>query len=145
MADPLTVIGAVASTVQIIDVLTKAVSALDTLRAQWQSSDIALLSLTSQLGALSAALSKIQEWMQSGIEEMHHQLVIDLSNSITCCKMLATKLYAEINDLQKAPGGSLLTTAKARFVFKRSGVGELQNMVDRQTAALTLLLTACNR
>ena len=140
MADPLTVIGAVASTVQII-----AVSALDTLRAQWQSSDIALLSLTSQLGALSAALSKIQEWMQSGIEEIHHQLVMDLSTSITCCKMLATKLYAEINDLQRAPDGSLLTTAKARFVFKRSGIGELQNMVDRQTAALTLLLTACNR
>jgi hypothetical protein len=145
MADPLTVLGAIASSIQIIDVLTKATSILDTLCAQWQSSDIALLSLTSQLGALSAALSKIHEWMESGVEEVHHQLVMDLNTSINCCKMLATKLYSEISDLQKTPGGSLLTTAKARFVFKRSGIGELQSMVDRQIAALTLLLTACNR
>jgi hypothetical protein len=145
MADPLTVLGAIASSVQIIDVLTKATSMLDTLRVQWQSSDIALLSLTSQLGALSAALSKIQEWMESGVEEVHHQLVMDLDTSISCCKMLATKLYSEISDLQKAPGGSLLTTAKTRFMFKRRGIGELQSMVDRQIAALTLLLTACNR
>ena len=145
MADPLTVFGAIASSIQIIDVLTKATSILDTLRVQWQSSDIALLSLTSQLGALSAALSKVQEWMESGVEEVHHQLVMDLNTSINCCKMLATKLYSEISDLQKAPGGSLLTTAKARFTFKRGGIGELQSMVDRQIAALTLLLTACNR
>lgn len=145
MADPLTIVGAVASTIQIIDVLTKAISVLDTLRAQWQSSDFALLSLTSQLGALSAALSKIQEWMESGSEEVHHQLIMDLSTSISCCKMLATKVYSEISDLQRAPGGSMLSTAKARFMFKRSGIGELQKMMDRQTAALTLLLTACNR
>lgn len=145
MADPLTIFGAVASTVQIIDVLTKAASVLETLRAQWQSSDIALLSLTSQLAALSTALSKIQEWMESGIEEIHHQLTMDLTTALNCCEILATRVYAEIGNLQKAPSGSLLTTAKARFLFKRSGIGELQSMIDRQTAALTLLLTACNR
>jgi hypothetical protein len=145
MADPLTVIGAVASTVQIIDVLTKAASVLDTLRVQWQSSDIALLSLTSQLGALSAALGKIQEWMETGIEEIHHQLTMDLNTTLNCCNMLATMVHTEICHLQKSPGGSLLTTAKARFLFKRSGIGELQNMIDHQTATLTLLLTACNR
>jgi guanine nucleotide-binding protein G(i) subunit alpha len=137
MADPLTVLGAFASTVQIIDVLTKAASVLDTLRVQWQSSDIALLSLTSQLGALSAALGKIQE--------THHQLTMDLNTTLNCSRLLATKVHNEISHLQRTPGGSLLTTAKARFLFKRSGIGELQNMIDRQTATLTLLLTACNR
>jgi hypothetical protein len=145
MADPLTVLGAFASTVQIIDVLTKAASVLDTLRVQWQSSDIALLSLTSQLGALSAALGKIQEWIESGTEETHHQLTMDLNTTLNCSRLLATKVHNEISHLQRTPGGSLLTTAKARFLFKRSGIGELQNMIDRQTATLTLLLTACNR
>ena len=145
MADPLTIIGGVASTVQIIDVLTKAVAVLNTLHAQWQSSDFALLSLTSQLGALSAALSKIQDWMLGANDEVHHQLVMDLNTSINCCKMLAAKVYSEISDLQGGNDGKMLATAKARFLFRRSGVGELQNMIDRQTAALTLLLTACNR
>lgn len=145
MADPLTIFGAVASTVQIIDVLAKSIAALDTLRTQWQTSDIALLSLTSQLSALSAALSKIQEWMESGVEEMHYQLVMDLNAAITCCKVLSAKVYAEISDLQNGNGAKMLAAAKARFLFRRNGVGELQSMIDRQTGALTLLLTACNR
>lgn len=145
MPDPLTLIGGVASTIQILDILTKAISALDTLRTQWLTSDIALLSLTSQLGALSAALSKIHEWMQSGSAEVHHQLAMDLSTSISCCEMLATRVYRGISDLQKAPGGSMLSIAKARFVFRRSGIGEVQGMIDRQVAVLTLLLAACNR
>jgi hypothetical protein len=139
------IFGAVAGVISIIDVLSKSISALDGLRSQWQSSDIALLSLATQLGALNAALGKIREWMESGIEEMHHQLAMDLKNSMDCCKMLATKVYGEISDLQKAPGGAMLSTAKARFMFRRNGLGELQSMIDRQTSALTLLLTACNR
>lgn len=145
MADPLTVIGAVASTVQILDVLAKAASALETLRVQWNSSDIALLTLESQLGAFRAALTKIQAWLDSGIEAAHHQLTIDLNSTLNCCKLLATQVHGQINNLQKAPGGSLLPTSKARFLFKRSGINELQNMIDRQTTTLTLLLTACNR
>lgn len=42
-------------------------------------------------------------------------------------------------------GGSMLSIAKARFVFRRSGIGEVQGMIDRQVAVLTLLLAACNR
>jgi hypothetical protein len=144
MADPISIFGAMAGVIQIIDILSKSIAALDDLRSQWQSSDLALLSLTTQLTALSAALAKIQEWMASSVEELHHQLVMDLKSSIDCCDVLAAKVYSEISDLQKAPGGTLLLTAKARFTFRRNGLGQLQIMIDRQTSALTLLLTACN-
>ncbi|KAK7182788.1 hypothetical protein PSPO01_11127 [Paraphaeosphaeria sporulosa] len=144
LADPLTIFGA-ASAGQIIDILTKAVSVLDTLRVQWQNSDIALLSLTSQLGALSIALGKIQEWMESDSEEVHHQLTMDLETAHDCCNTLANKVYHEVGNLQKSPGGSLRTTAKARFLSKKSGIGELKSMIDLHVVTLTLLLTACNR
>jgi hypothetical protein len=145
MADPISVLGAVAGVIQIIDVLGKSISGLDNLRSQWQSSDLALLSLQAQLGALSAALTKIQEWTESGDEEIHHQLVMDLKISMDCCKVLASKVYEDISDLQKTKGGTLVLMAKARFMFRRNGLGELQSMIDRQTSALTLLLSACNR
>jgi hypothetical protein len=97
------------------------------------------------LGALNAALVKIHEWQESGVAELHHQLDMDLKCSLDCCHILASKVYGEIADLEKAPGGTLLKTAKARLTFKRSGLSELQIMMDRQTLALNLLLTACNR
>lgn len=145
MVDPISIFGATASVISIIDVLSKSISLLDNLRSQWKTADLALLSLTSQLGALNAALVKIHEWTESGVDELHHQLVMDLKSSIDCCHILASKVHGEITDLQRAPGGALLATAKARFTFKRNGMSELQSMIDRQTSALTLLLTACNR
>lgn len=106
---------------------------------------MALLSLNSQLSALRAALGKIKEWMEIGVDELHHQLVLDLGTSITCCEMLVSKIYGIVMNLQKTSNGKLATAAKARFLFKSSEMTGLQNMIDRQTSALTLLLTACNR
>lgn len=141
------ILGAAASVVSIIDVLSRTIVTIQGLRSQWKDSDIALLSLTSQLAALSAALAKIQEWMESGIADssLHHQLVIDLQCSIDCCRLLASKIYGELSELQTRPDGTLPMTDKAKFVFKSGGMVELQNMIDRQISALNLLLTACNR
>lgn len=145
MADPISILGATASVITIIDVLSKSLGLLDTIRSQWNAADLALLSLTSQLGALNAALVKIHEWQESDVAELHHQLDMDLKCSLDCCHVLASKVYEEVVGLEKAPGGTLLRTAKARLAFKRNALSELQSMIDRQTSALNLLLTACNR
>jgi hypothetical protein len=145
MADPLTILGATASAITIIEVLSKSISALDGLRTQWNTADYSLLSLTSQLRALNAALFKIDEWQHSGSSELHHQLVSDLNSSLECCHILASKMQEEIADLQKGPSGALFRSSKAKLTFKKTGLSELQGMVDRQTSTLTLLLTACNR
>jgi len=145
MADPISIFGAAASVISIIDVLARTIGTIHSLMGQWNDADLALLSLTSQLAALRAALEKIKEWMEDGIDELHHQLVLDLGTSINCCQMLASKIYSELAELQKSPSGSLATAAKAKFLLKSNGMTELQSMIDRQTSSLTLLLTACNR
>jgi len=145
MADPFSILGATASVLSIIDVLAKTISTIHSLRGQWKEADLALISLTSQLAALRAALEKIKEWMGSGSAELHHQLVLDLGGSIECCQLLASKIYSELAELQRADNGMLRTGAKASFLFKSSEMKDLQKMIDRQTAVLTLLLTACNR
>jgi len=145
MPDPITIIGAAASVVTIVEVLAKTISTIHGLKGRWKDADIALLSLASQLTALKAALAKIREWMENAVEEMHYQLVMDLESSIKCCQILSSRLYEELAEVEKYSGGTLSTGGKANFVLKSSGMAELQNMIDRQTSALTLLLTACNR
>jgi hypothetical protein len=145
MADPISIIGATASVLSIIDVLAKTIGALHSLRDQWKDADMALQSLNTQLSALRAALEKIKEWMESDVDELHHQLVLDLGTSITCCEMLASKIYDISMNLQKTSNGELATAANARFPFKKSEMMGLQSMVYRQTSVLTLLLMACNR
>jgi hypothetical protein len=66
MADPLTIIGTVASVGAIIDLLSKSISTIRELQAQWQDADLASLSLGSQMGVLRVALTKIQEWIETG-------------------------------------------------------------------------------
>lgn len=145
MADPLTIFGSAASVLNTIDILAKASKAILELRNQWKDADMTLLNLTSQLNALRAALAKIKKWMESSVDETHHQLIMDLEVSLQCCQLLATRIDAEIGELPKLDDGTLRAGSKAKFIFKSSGIADLQSMIDRQTSALTLLLTACNR
>lgn len=145
MADPLTIFGSVASVLSIIDVLTRVSQGLIDLRSQWKGADVALLSLHSQIRSLRAALVKINQWMKRDVEEVHHQLIMDLEASLQCCQVLADTVDSEVAQLLKKPDGTLLRASKARFWLKSNGLAEVQTMIERQTSALTLLLTACNR
>jgi guanine nucleotide-binding protein G(i) subunit alpha len=128
MADPLTIIGAAASVAGIVELLGKTVGVLHTLHSRWKEADFTFINLIAQLTALKAALSKLQEWMDTDMDEPHHQLVMD----------------SEVEDLQQNSGTGLDAQNKIKLVVKNGTLEELQKMVDRQTSALTLLLTACN-
>ncbi|OBT69586.1 hypothetical protein VE03_00846 [Pseudogymnoascus sp. 23342-1-I1] len=144
MVDPLTILGAAASISSIVDLLGKTVSTLQTLHSRWKEADFTFINLIAQLIALKAALSKLQEWMDTEVDEPHHQLVMDLDASVTCCRMLVRRMDSEVEDLQQKSGTGLDAQSKIKLLIKNGTLEELQKMVDRQTGALTLLLTVCN-
>jgi guanine nucleotide-binding protein G(i) subunit alpha len=144
MADPLTIIGAAASVVQIVEVLAKTLSRLSELNERWKQADYTFINLIVQLTALKAALNKLQEWMDADIDETHHQLVMDLELSIKCCRMLIDKMDSEVSELHQSADNGLNSQGKIKLMIKNSKLEELQKMVERQTNALTLLLTVCN-
>jgi guanine nucleotide-binding protein G(i) subunit alpha len=144
MADPLTIIGAASSVASIVELLGKTVSVLHTLHSRWKEADFTFINLIAQLTALKAALSKLQEWMGTDMDEPHHQLVMDLEASVTCCRMLVHRIDSQVEDLQQNSGTGLDALNKIKLVVKNGTLEELQKMVDRQTSALTLLLTVCN-
>jgi guanine nucleotide-binding protein G(i) subunit alpha len=147
MADPLAIIGTVASVAGIIEVLAKTVSTLHKLHSRWKQADFIFINLVAQLTALKAALTRLEEWMSTGLTERqnpHHQLVMDLEVSITCCRMLTHKMDAEISELYRNTENVLDAQSKVKLMVKNGTLEELQKIVERQTGALTLLLTVYN-
>lgn len=82
--------------------------------------------------------------MDTNVDELHHQLVMDLEASVTCCNMLVQRMDFEVENLQQKSETELDSQTKVRLLIKNGTLEELQKMVDRQTGALTLLLTVCN-
>jgi membrane-bound ClpP family serine protease len=144
MADPITIIGAAGAVANIIDVLGKTINALRELHNRWKEADFIFINLIAQLTALKAALNQIQEWIDSDVVEPYHQLVMDLEVSVSCCRMLIDKMDSQVSELSRKADYTLESKSKMTLIVKSGTLEELQKMVERQTIALTLLLSACS-
>ncbi|KAK0664639.1 putative guanine nucleotide-binding protein alpha-2 subunit [Cercophora samala] len=142
MADPLSIVGAVGSVAGIIDVLTRSISAIATLRSQYKDADLLFMNLTSQLGVLRTGLVKIAEWAETE-PEPHYQLKMDLDSVILCCQILASKLDSHLESLHQGRV-RLSSLGKLKLALNGPNIDAIQKMLGQQTATLTLLLAACN-
>jgi hypothetical protein len=144
MAEVLAVVGSIGAILNIIDATNKAIMAIHNLCAQWQNADLVVLSLASQLSAFKAALRRIQTWLDSEVPAAHHQLVMDLDETLSFCNILAIKidaLSAEWESLLEDPRN---IASRWKVTVGSKGLDNVLVLVERQTSALTLLLTACN-
>jgi guanine nucleotide-binding protein G(i) subunit alpha len=137
-------VGNADAAISIIDALSRTINTIRGLQEQWKDAEFTFLNLIGQLTALKAALGRIKEWSESEAAEGHHQLTIDMDISINCCQKLVGKVETILSDLARGPEGTLKRSAKTKFLSRRSVINDLQRMIERQTNALTLLLTTCN-
>ena len=144
--DPITILGTTSAIAKIINVITGAINSLRELRYRWKDTDMTIFNLILQLTSLKAALNKISEWLSSDLEDtpQHHQLVIDLEDSVSCCRMLVKSMDDQISKLDWNNANALDLRSKSKVVFERKTYEDFQKYIDRQTSALNLLLTACN-
>ena len=141
--DPVTVIGAAGAAADIVKSLNSMINSLHTLYTRWKGADFLFLNMVTQLTALKAALNKIHEWMLSDTDDAHHQLVIDLDSSLKCCQMLVSRIEHQLSEMH-LNGAGLDAASKVKLTVGGKSMEEVQKMLERQTSALTLLLTACN-
>ncbi|KAL4784386.1 G-protein alpha subunit-domain-containing protein [Aspergillus varians] len=143
MADPISIIGTAGALANIIQLATQAITAMRELQSDWKDADLIFLSLTGQLSSLRLALTKINEWMalETGA---HYQLVMDLDDSIKCCNILLTKLQELVGSLHQKQNSALNFQSKIKLAFGKKSIDDIQNLLEHQTNALNLLLTACN-
>jgi hypothetical protein len=144
MAEALAVLGGLGSIFSIVDVISKVIGIISDLRAKWDDADLTLLSLASQLTALRAASAKIQEWIDQDLQDAHHQLIMDLDVSVSCYRLLISRIESFFTDLAQLTEKPLDLRNKFKVVFGSAGPESVQRLLERQASALTLLLAACN-
>lgn len=54
----------------------------------------------------------MEEWMGTDTGDAHHQLVMDLDDSINCCKVLLKKLKGLMDSLQQKQNEALSFQSK---------------------------------
>ncbi|KAL4871095.1 G-protein alpha subunit-domain-containing protein [Aspergillus spectabilis] len=69
---------------------------------------------------------------------------MDLDDSINCCKVLLTKLQELVCSLHQNQNSALNFQSKVKLVSGKKSIDDIQNLLEHQTNALNLLLTACN-
>lgn len=144
MAEALAIVGSIGAITSLVAGIGKVILLITDISAKWDDADLTLLSMASQLTALRAATTKIQEWTDHGLQDAHHQLVMDLDISVKCCLLLINKVegfFAELSAFTEKP---LDLRHKYKLVFGSAGPENVQKLIEHQTSALTLLLTACN-
>ncbi|KAI0430048.1 hypothetical protein F5Y09DRAFT_342045 [Xylaria sp. FL1042] len=144
--DPVSVIGIGGFVITLIDALGKTIEFLHGMHGRWQDAELFLLSLSTQLGALKAALAGIQSWLASETVGMHYLLQMELDSSATCCQLLIKKVDAFVRGVQRddVAGGSshLNFMSRAKMALSGSSMEDVLRMIDRQTNSMNLLLTA---
>lgn len=110
----------------------------------WKS-DFAAMNLIAQLTALRAALAEIKAWTDTITDDPYHQLVMDLEVGVSCCRILIDKMDTMLGELHQAGDTPSDLDREISRAFDSENIDGLRKMIKRQTSALTLLLTACNR
>ena len=144
--DPATIVGTAAAVADIVGIISKTIKVLRNLHYRWKDADLIIISLVAQLTSLRAALNKISEWISSDLADVpqHHQLVLDLEDSVTCCRTLMKSMDSQISKLDWTTDDTLNLGSRIKFIFENKASKDFQKFIKRQTNALTLLLTACN-
>ncbi len=143
--DPVSVIGLVGSIVGIIDVSTRAISALRALQQRWKIADLKISLLISQLTTLKAALSQIEEWISTSLNvTQHYQLILDLESSLESCETLLLFIDAQLIHLHQNDSKTLSFESRVKAVLEDNTIKECATHLDHQSTALNLLLTALN-
>lgn len=143
MAEVLAVIGSIGAIANIIDATSKIITTISDVRGHWKNADLTLLSLASQLTAIRAALRRIHEWLDSESANAHHQLIMDLDETLSFCEVLVAKIDSLFIGWRGLIHDPTSMTTRWKVTFGNKGLDNVLLLMGRQIDALTLLLTAC--
>ena len=141
MADPLTIVGGVASILQIINSVTKLSKGLNEVRESYNSVSLNITLVASQLSTIRAALEALHTWRSNDTVETEasKQLDQDLGLSLSCCAILITVIDGKLNESGYKPGWG--AKQKIKYLWLEDILKEYISNLEGQVRALQLLLT----
>jgi hypothetical protein len=136
-------LGVVAGVTSIVSVIGKSVVALNQLRQRYRDAELNITLLTGQLRIVQRALLQVQRWAESlQGDSQHYQLLIDLEDAITHCKLLVEYIHNQISKFQWGDDALLGAGSKVIYLLEDQATKDCLTRLNHQINALNLCLTA---
>ncbi|KIY00702.1 uncharacterized protein Z520_03367 [Fonsecaea multimorphosa CBS 102226] len=142
--DPLcSTLSVVAGVASIVSVIGKSVATLNQLRQRYRDAELNINLLTGHLRTVRTALLQVQHWAEclSG-DSQHYQLMMDLGDAITHCKLLVEYIDNQISKFQGNDEEFLRVGSKVLYLLEDQATKDCLTRLDHQINALNLCLTA---
>jgi hypothetical protein len=138
--DPLSLIGGISASGAIIAVISNIIQNLSDARRKFNGADLSIRLLITELIAIKAALTQIQEWAQYNMEDgpAQKELVEGFRASLDGCEVAMEVLAEDVTSLVSKNPFLRRTT----YVWNEASMKEHQSRLHFQLAALQLLLQA---
>src|ERR1700761_4842095 len=142
--DPISsTLGVVAGVSSIVSVIGKSVAALNQLRQRYRDAELNITLLTGQLRIVQTALLQVQRWAEClPGDSQHYQLLIDLEDAVTHCKLLVEYIHNQISKFQWGDDQLLGVGSKVIYLLEDQATKDCLNRLDHQINALNLCITA---
>ncbi|KAM7219795.1 hypothetical protein V8F06_004829 [Rhypophila decipiens] len=100
----------------------------------------AVANIIDVLGKIITTFAELRsQWQEADLT------VLALENRcVVCCRLLIGRIDVELSQFQTTAENRLDVASKFRLLLKTKEFEHIQQMIGKQTAAMTLLLTACN-
>ncbi|KIW32736.1 uncharacterized protein PV07_04263 [Cladophialophora immunda] len=134
----------VAGVASIVSVIGKSVATLTQLRQRYREAELNISLLTGHLQTVRTALLQVQNWAEclSG-DSQHYQLMMDLGDAVTHCKLLVEYIDNQISKFQWSDDEALLRVgSKVLYLLEDQATKDCLTRLDHQINALNLCLTA---
>lgn len=141
LMDPVTIFGAVSSTVGLVDGVAKTVDRIITLKTTWQIADLSVNLLLGQLCTVKAALIRLSQITVQSTACFSE----DVSLTLASCSELLVLLDGKLSKLEKDSQGHLPTSSKARVLWDKTETCLYQQFLDKAINALNLCLTVATQ
>jgi hypothetical protein len=142
MADPITIIGAVASCSDIVKIIVRITTNLSSLRSRWSEGDRSLQLLVQKLSTIRAALTEIETWAEFNLISSRpttESLRDWIKVAIDGCEAVIEALDRDVVPLI---GDSVGSRLRQFFLDSNSALKEHDSRLQSQISVLQLLLTA---
>lgn len=137
--DPLSILGAAASAITVVELCTESLNSLLRLQYRYTNADLTVRLLITQLCTLRTALSQISEW---NVDTVPHHVQTDLDMSLDGCKFLIQGLNDHLSRIEYDENKALSVRKKAQLLWGEKERTDFLTLLSHNIAALQLLLTA---
>jgi hypothetical protein len=150
--DPATLLGVVASSIQIAQFIGATIQNLHTLKGKFQDADVTIRLIIGQLSTIKAAIIQIHEWAEFNFDDSpkEEKFLDGLNVALDGCRAAMDALSEEVEGLITGTGNTttgVLPTAlgiraRLKAVWSEDSMKAHQDRLYGQVQALQLLLMA---